>query len=644
MPCVQAKRNPYKFEAWHEQKVGVPMNGVWFSSLLLMLSKAPPEYFLVAWDTPPNKHNPNGGKCFGYYETPNQCYEELSKNKLNCCYEVFVHVPDTAGDNCHKYSEYSARSPTLAYGDWEWYGEKDTDHVCAREILRRIFHVCETKLNFTPEVYVLCSTRKDIDKDGVWRGVWKNSYHFIITNLYAEKCAHIKQLFMPETLRNGVDDDLKEYDASVYATGQQLRMPLCAKRGSDVILRRINKNPSDPEDTLTTHFEDDDFDAILPALVTVVDKNKPTMHLLKPWFLVPKPDPTSLPSAGAKRKAAPASLDSPTRDVRQRTGTPSESAGAVADLLVAMHPDQVGHGYESFRDVVFGATNAAGNSPDVVKILKEWTRIRIKADHRDQEWPRIANGTFASEPGEGDGTTITMCSLIHWQKQYPAACTFPRAVNADPLPNCRALLASEDVWMFDLFLKFLRHVNYQKTSWKWVVQFGYYIVPMLKDQVYNTIQGGYAGITNDDFDLVWDGGQHCEIFGYACKRYLEDIVGQINAYIPPLVETTAGKPDGEATADGTSNPQEAVTTVGHVRTSKPKARAGAPKRFTKKEVVTLIVKTSASVHSLEAREVLRNAIHGALAGQKDADKDTEELLGLWALLQGKSSKTGTGCK
>jgi hypothetical protein len=59
----------------------------------------------------------------------------------------------------------------------------------------------------------------------------------------------------------------------------------------------------------------------------------------------------------------------------------------------------------------------------------------------------------------------------------------------------------------------------------------------------------------------------------------------------------------------------------------------------------LIIKTSASVHSFEAREVLRNAIHGALKGQKAVEKDTEELLGLWTLLQGKSSKTGTAaCK
>jgi hypothetical protein len=141
-------------------------------------------------------------------------------------------------------------------------------------------------------VYVLCSTREELEKEvdeetgvvrKVWKGRWKNSYYFIIANLYAEKCAHIKQLFMPETLRAGVDDDLKEYDATVYSVAQQLRMPKCAKRGSAVPLYRINADPGDREDALTAHFEDDDFDAIQPALVTSFDKTNPKMHLLKPW-------------------------------------------------------------------------------------------------------------------------------------------------------------------------------------------------------------------------------------------------------------------------------------------------------------------------------------------------------------------------
>jgi hypothetical protein len=238
------------------------------------------------------------------------------------------------------------------------------------------------------------------------------------------------------------------------------------------------------------------------------------------------------------------------------------------------------------------------------------------------------------------------------------------------------------------------------------------------------------------FDGVWNTGQPSEIYEFAFKRYLADIVEMINSYIPPLVETTAGTPDGEATAapaesartsqsvvptedelgdihallkivktteshssksasiadlmrtgvlcaptlkcfpewdhvtgqaDGepdwddiqqsletlqtqlikettTCVPpplQTDATTVSHVRTSNPKAQGRKPKLFTKEEVLTLIVKTSASVHSFETPETLRKAVRGALKGQKDVDKATEEFLGLWALLQGKSSKTGT---
>jgi hypothetical protein len=139
--------------------------------------------------------------------------------------------------------------------------------------------------------------------------------------------------------------------------------------------------------------------------------------------------------------------------------------------------------------------------------------------------------------------------------------------------------------------------------------------------VYDTIQGGYEDITKEDFDGVWDGGQHSQIYEVAFKRYLADIVEQINS-----------------TADGTSNPQEAVTIIRHVRTSKPKAQGRQPKSLTKEEVLTLIVKTSASVHSFETPEEIRKAIRGALKGQKNVDKYTEQLLGRWLVIHGKSSK------
>jgi hypothetical protein len=413
-----------------------------------------------------------------------------------------------------------------------------------------------------------------------------------------------------------------------------MRPAMCTKRGSDVPFRRINADPFDPEDDLTASFAPDDVLAILPSLVSTVDKSKPTMRLLK-----------TTPTEGkGKRTSSQASLDAASgRDARPRTTSNPAApltyspklANEVADQLVGMHPDGIGSGYDTWKTVMFGAIHTAGAAggapPEFGKVLKEFTRIRD--GDRDQELGRIAAGTYASKGG------ITMGSLVFNQKQYPAACISNRASNADPLPDCRALLAPEGVELFDLFEKFLRHVVYEKTSFKWLVQFASYVVPTLKAQVYDTIQGGYEGITEDDFDLVWDGAQPSQIYEFAFKRYLAEIVGDINA-VTPLVETTTGEPAGEATADGTSNPQETVTTVSHVRTSKPKARAGAPKkRFTKEEVITLIVKTSASVHSFESREVLRNAIHGALKGQQDVDKDTEELLGLWALLQGKSSKT-----
>ena len=133
-------------------------------------------------------------------------------------------------------------------------------------------------------------------------------------------------------------------------------------------------------------------------------------------------------------------------------------------------------------------------------------------------------------------------------------------------------------------------MDYHQTSFKWLVQFASYVVLKLKDQVYDTIQGGYEGIiTKDEIDVVWDADQPSEIYEFALKRDLAEIVGEINSYIPPMVDTTVGEPDGEATADGSSEPQEPVTPVSHVRTSKPKAQRRRPKRFTIEEVLTLIV-------------------------------------------------------
>ena len=604
-----------------------------------MLADAPEDASPVAWD------KPKKAKCFGYYESPTECYKALSNNVLKCCYEVFVRDS--------KYSEYSKRSPTLAYGDLEYYGDRDTDHVHARANLRRIFHVCATKLGFTPKVYVLCSTRKFLEEEvdeetgevrWVWKGIWKNSYHFIIVNLYGETCLDVKQLFLPETLRTGVDDDLKGFDLVVYSTCQQLRMPLCSKRGSDVPLRRINADPRDPEDDFTASFSDDDIDAILPALVTVFDKTNSTMHLLKPGTLAPAKEPKPAPHVGNKRKHAQISTDTTSNPAAPLTYS-RQLASEIADYLVAMHADHVATHYDTWRNILFAAIDGAGVQagapPEFINMIREFTRPRRAADHRAGEYPRIANGTFASARGrDGDGSTIEVDYLHFKQRDFPAGVTHPRALNADPLPDCRTLLAPEDVLMFDLFVKYLRHVNYQATSFKWLVQFASYVVPKLKVQVYETIQGGYKDITKKDFDLAWDDGQPSEIYAYAFKHYLADIVDDLNDYTPPVV-TAPGESGGEATADDSSAPHEADATVRHVKSWKPKARGRQSTPLTLEQVLTYIVKTSASVHSFEALETLRKAVRSALKGQKDVTKTTEQLLGLWALLQCKSSKTGT---
>jgi hypothetical protein len=512
-----------------------------------------------------------------------------------------------------------------------------------------------------------------------------------------------------------------------------MRPAWCTKRGSDVPFKRINTDPFDSEDDLTASFADDDMRAILPSLVSIVDKSNPTMRLLKE---TPKKE-------GVKRTSAQASLDAASgRDTRPRTTSPPATpisyslklAREVADELVAMHPDGIGGGYDTWKRVMFGAIHTTGTEggapPEFVQVLKEFTRIRD--GERDQELARIAAGAYVSQGG------ITMGSLVRNKKEFPAAYTDNRVSNADPLPGCRDILVTlQDVVMFTRFETFLRYANYLKTSWKWLVQLASYVVPKLKEQVYDMIQDGYEGITKEDFDVVWDGGQHSEIYEFAFKRYLADIVRAINSTTPlvgptvgepdgeattPLVEMTAGEPDGvvptkdvledihtlleivKTTASHSSKSthiadlmctgvlraptlkcfpewdhvtgqadgepdwddiqqsletlqtqlikassrvpplRTAVTTVSHVGPSKLKHPDRQRKSFTKEQVLNYLAKTSASVHYFEAPEVIRKAVSGALKGQKNAAKDTKELLRLFTLLHATSSKTGTAYK
>jgi hypothetical protein len=195
-----------------ETRLGLPKNaGGWWWRLQPLLDEInlgniPAGAFVVAWDT-----GKGGGKIYGYYESPEQWYEQLLFNKLKCGYELLL--ADTAWGE------------TNAYGDIEWEGEQDTGHSTARELLRRLHDICATKMGhllevsegddtepggFKPEVYVLCGTRDT----KVVPGVWKNSYHFVIANLYAKQCLDVKQLFQTEMFRTGVNDDILEWQPS----------------------------------------------------------------------------------------------------------------------------------------------------------------------------------------------------------------------------------------------------------------------------------------------------------------------------------------------------------------------------------------------------------------------------------------------
>jgi len=172
MSSAGGKLKSSRLKPWQEENLGVPKNGGgWWWRLRRRedettgdvtegfvdnLGNIPAGAFMVAWDT-----GKGGGKSYGYYESAEQYYENLLVNKLKCGYELLLTGTPWA--------------ETLAYGDIEWEGDQDTEHSTARELLRRLHNICETKLGpllevpeggdtnlggFKPEVYVLCGTRK----------------------------------------------------------------------------------------------------------------------------------------------------------------------------------------------------------------------------------------------------------------------------------------------------------------------------------------------------------------------------------------------------------------------------------------------------------------------------------------------------
>ena len=623
----------FQMSSYFRSKHGTPDGGVCFFKQAEMLDQASTNSFMIAWDTDRKT------KCYMIYESPEQYYEHLKENRLKCGYELIAEG-----------------APCLAYCDVEWIGSKDSQHHRACKLLQRIHDICKTKLDLDPEVYVLCGTRETKDQ-----GVFKNSYHFIIANLYAERNQDIAQLFSLETLRTGENDDVLEYqpagegppkgiiDQGVYTKNRVFRLPLNTKRGDNEPLRRINSDPLDAHDNLTAHYQDDDVSAILPCLVTVVDKSKPTMKLLEPFILHPKP----LLPAGTKRQSPQASPSiSGRHDRRRRTNRThaasshqdypqQKSADDVADVLVAMHPDRVGHEYQSWRDTMFGAIHEVGNRPEVVKMLQEWTRIRECASRRVAEWPRIIAGTFASSEARGnDCAQISIGTLKRNRREFPAVHLTKDASSANPFSN-RAMLGDSE---HEYFALFLRHVDYQETAWKWLVQFASYVVPKLKDEVYDHIQGKYDSITRENFDSTWDldasseiYGSSSEIYGLSFKRYLDELVQEINSWPSSSAQVETG---GEATVELSSESQQTDATVSHFRPLKPKTLVRRKNRYTKQEIVARLIKISPRIHSLHNAEVLQKAIRGNLKRHEDMETDVTGLFEQWKKLQGKASDTG----
>jgi hypothetical protein len=149
-----------------------------------------------------------------------------------------------------------------AYADFEWEGEEDTEHSKMRLVVSEVRSVFEEEHNRVAEVYVCCSTRQKGE-------TWKNSYHLVVKNLvFATNHGGAMKAFW-KRIQDRLSDDEWYWDnkgkrthildMAVYTRNRLIRLPLCSKRGGTPF-KRINGDPFDENDALTSVYDDGDFD------------------------------------------------------------------------------------------------------------------------------------------------------------------------------------------------------------------------------------------------------------------------------------------------------------------------------------------------------------------------------------------------
>lgn len=219
--------------------------------------------FAVAWDKKPSGNGKKETKMFALYPSVHDFYRHLCTLPTGQCYA---------------YEIISENKPCRTYTDVEWVGEHDDAHEKMRALVMLVRGYCMRVHECEAKVFTACSSRV-VDAKA---GLWKNSYHLVITNLvfpnnHDGAMAAFWRNFIREHLAGEAGDEWHWLnngktthciDMGVCTRNRVMSLPLCNKRGAGVSFHRINGDPLDADDEFTLRFDDADPDAWLPFVIS----------------------------------------------------------------------------------------------------------------------------------------------------------------------------------------------------------------------------------------------------------------------------------------------------------------------------------------------------------------------------------------
>jgi len=422
---------------------GLPGGGRWFWKQDPMLNemkscemKRRGAGFAVAWQ----KDSDDVKYMYGLYEREEDFFAEMCKCPEGAWYG-FELIP--------------VLSECAAYADFEWEGEKDTEHSKMRLVVSEVRNVFEEEHNRAAEVYVCCSTRQKGE-------TWKNSYHLVVKNLvFATNHGGAMKAFWgrvrdrlsgAEWYWDNKGNPTHILDMAVYTRNRLIRLPLCSKRGG-APFKRISGPPSEKNDALTCVYEDGDFDqGFLPFVVSGPRADGDTSVFIPDDDTRQVPSKSSSAASGKRLRneehgANKRQTKTPTqgsskgsyiasgkrlRDEehganKRHTKTPTDTSEEdwgyrfkiedTTALLVKIHPDHGGN-YGDWFKVLCAVKNEmkGGGGDEVDQVLDAFSSIRV--GYKDAEDVRTRYHSINLRDSSQNRSTIG--TLVHLGREFPA--------------------------------------------------------------------------------------------------------------------------------------------------------------------------------------------------------------------------------